>query len=88
MDELHFSMVRLFVSILSVIGIVWYGLRYLIKYKVYRQGVELREESRIEISRLEQRVHDAEGDIYDLGIRMHTTEHNLQNHLNDHDKNQ
>lgn len=83
MDELHFSIIKLFLSIISVIGLFWWAVRYMVKYKFYRQGVELRAEAKQEIDRLEHRIVDAEGDIYDLGIRMQATEKQVRDHIGD-----
>lgn len=77
MEYFYISILRIIFGLLTMVGILWAALRYLIKYKMILYRTESREHTDNLRTEVIIRFEKAEADIKDLGVRMRGAEGRL-----------
>lgn len=70
MEEIYLYILRTVLAIMALVGVIWSGLRYLIKYHVFKTSHETREYADGKIANMLGRVHVLEAELYDLNIAL------------------
>jgi hypothetical protein len=77
MEDIYASILRMVFGIVTLVGLLWGAVRYLVKYKIFRCSQELKEYSDKKIEELKDEIHYDEGEVYDLTIRMTSAERRI-----------
>ena len=79
MDDTYASLLRALLGILTLSGVLWGAVRYLIKYKIYEFRIRAHDHTEKRHTEVSERIMGIEGDIYDLDIRIQGAERRLEN---------
>ena len=70
MEDIYHSILRIVFGIITLIGLVWGAMQYLVKYKVHKSETALKKYSDRNTDKVEEHVKNVENDVYYVGIRM------------------
>ncbi len=77
MDDVQLSILRILLGIISLIGVLWGAVRYMIKYSVLRQDVKLKEYADSKIDPVKERAENTAIEVYNLHDRVVRAEHRI-----------
>lgn len=69
MDEVHLSILRILLGILSLVGVLWGAVRYMIKYTVLKQDMKFQEYTNNRVDPVAERANTTSVKVYELRLR-------------------
>lgn len=77
MEDTLFAIIRMASSIMTVIGIVWCAIHYLVKYKISKMGSDLKDTSIRYSESTNNRIQKVEEQTHSLDVRVTKVEDRL-----------
>ena len=79
MDDVQLSILRILLGIISLIGVLWGAVRYMIKYSMLKQDVVLKEYTDTKVDPVKKMAETTAAEVYDLHDRVVRSEHRIRN---------